>query len=673
MSGLLKEANGDVHKFHLWLKANKCKGLDEKPSRENNAAVLAIFTIRFSSAMLLRDPDEWTERSEIRADNKNGKSHKNAYERGWDMTRMLLWFVDVIMYHSGDGKYVHLRRAMQYRVGKFDGVMADVDVPMMLLQNGRDYMAKLWPVQTWGVFLRMFGVNRRGRHIDMDLDKQKWRQFPATCKILAVLDDLDLIFKTRIERNDPLSPLESDSSQEKLQASWMEGCYDIDKREASVIALAHFGLGPAYWSSVKNVGHDFYVREKMAVDEIWEQRDGKFIDWEELRDKLRKEKEARTGEYDPDYEEETDYDESDDESPKMPKDGPIQGAVRVGDGGFGVKTRNGKRRKRGKRPWFEADAAMDIYHVCATRLCQQLNSAGANLDTFLDAGWKLREKFGVTACPERPSPPMVAKVMRLGQGGAPSVIHIKNAFSLEFLKKDTEITNATLYCQDQRSDGGTSCIAAFFKCNTCPEIRFMGPLMKVGSHNSVASVPATQWEQLKQGMASELANRSIDPFNQIVDLMLKGGIESHLLDEDAEEETRTNSGDSNGQEDEGFMYCEGLGTNPESNSANDHGHFESRGLGTNKGSSNNKDGDEGDDGDSSVRGNTDDDGSLEGDTAILPVQLRRRPKPSNGIPLRNCSIQHCFWQPDLCRARIHESRTHSVENRQASKKEYHCL
>ena len=111
----------------------------------------------------------------------------------------------------------------------------------------------------------------------------------------------------------------------------------------------------------------------------------------------------------------------------------------------------------------------------------------------------------------------------LGKGDAPCVVYFENAFSARFIKKDRETTNVTPYCEDTKSDGGSSSIASFFHCKHCLELRtdvtsanLLGPLMRVGAHNSVSSSLASTWEKWKMELASKITNSILDLANDML-------------------------------------------------------------------------------------------------------------------------------------------------------------
>jgi hypothetical protein len=178
------------------------------------------------------------------------------------------------------------------------------------------------------------------------------------------------------------------------------------------------------------------------------------------------------------------------------------------DLGVKDKNRGNPKKKRScknnaKNAEFRRDIRKEAIHKAAEMIQQKMNDNGLPLDRQLSAGmelWRTTTEGEEDHSFSQDFKQLRVELVRLGGDGSPCVLHVENAFSQEFLVEDEKHTNNTYYCQDTNSGGGSSSIGGFFRCKTChaktkeegadSEKTVMCPLVRVGKHNSVCSVPA---------------------------------------------------------------------------------------------------------------------------------------------------------------------------------------
>ena len=374
---------------------------------------------------------------------------------------------------------------------------------------------QLLPFITGKTLLTCFGCNRNGLFLIADCEQGVVKaEFPQMLQILQSINGCEQVLA------------------EKQCAAIILG--SIDDYDAAEIAHSTFGIPQSYWAihSANLCGLPTFQEHWRRIQKVWEEhretscevankavRDFYALTFvNDKKEDARLARLAKKGQSDPMQSQMLDHQVTEEDKETAKRSWLSRHNMREA-GKSNKKGRNGGSDARA----FKADIRMSAMKSAAFICAKSWNHGGEPLDFKLKAGMTLRSKFKLSGKPCKDTR-LLAKAMSLGEGGAPTVMFIQNAFSDSFLEMDRKITNQTRFCKDDRSDGGSSSIAAFYHCDGCEKGKmggdcegvFLGPLMKVGLSNSVVSRKASNWEKLKMDMATELANSIIDLTNQIL-------------------------------------------------------------------------------------------------------------------------------------------------------------
>ena len=399
-----------------------------------------------------------------------------------------------------------------------------------LLQAGYGF-----PFARINTFLECFAITQRGCFVPGDSDSRK--------VIYTRTDEpsVDSIYKVLLKVEDCLA--QKKGRNEAATLPLCDACIQIESADAQDIALSVFRTHPQCWDSIRVLGIDAYNNNADEIQKAWEEQSANPQGRKnKLRVTLFKELNNNIS---------PDAINSDEES----EDGDgmtfldqtmnrkalhafleshnvvITKAETKSQARKNTQHKESAKVKKAKQ--FQPNLRKHALALAAHALQKDLLNDGRPLDIQLESGlkmWEAELEFVPTSeCrePEWTSQGQLeVQLLKLGDGGAPHVFLIDNAFSEEFLTKDREVINAQPMCQDTKSDGGQSSIGAFFRCPSCHQEggecqeergeTFQGPLMKVGKNNSVATLPASDWESHKMSMATEVCNRVIDYANQVL-------------------------------------------------------------------------------------------------------------------------------------------------------------
>jgi len=380
---------------------------------------------------------------------------------------------------------------------------------------------KVLPVENHAALLNLFCYNNRGFHYDRCLQRDS--RFPSTITIFEVLDAVEKHYELLLPN---------------IDGGW-EKRHTIGLDVAQSICHEVHGVEPLFWAhcnNKKSKSLSLYRRHRQSVLDFhnnlkegnMQERRKAALEYLHSLESSSHDDIPEEGEPSGDEMSTLDVLDEDIQAWDVAQEkqlGDLFSSLTVGVvpkkgvvGGVGAK--GGSRKKKNKKAAvinFPASVKMDAARAAALFLCERFNNSGMPLDRQLASGKLLWKRAGG---PENgvweKHDKLQMVVQPLGDGGAPCIFHISNAFSPEFLARDWVEIDKTPMCTDTNSGGGTSLVGVFFCCRNCPDgAAFMGPLFKVGQ-NSVASVPAPEWMRLKQDMATELVSLFIDATNQIL-------------------------------------------------------------------------------------------------------------------------------------------------------------
>jgi hypothetical protein len=180
-------------------------------------------------------------------------------------------------------------------------------------------------------------------------------------------------------------------------------------------------------------------------------------------------------------------------------------------------------KQKSSKASFSSNLRLRCLFIAAKNMQEKWNGDGQSIDIQLApmislSGLLLEDQENQSILPK-----MEVKLYPLGDGDSPCVMHFINAFSPSFLHSDYKYSNESRYCKVTTSDGGSSSIASFFHCRKCQheinngdETELFGPLMRIGTNNSVVSIPASPWEKKKMDISTEICNLIIREANRIL-------------------------------------------------------------------------------------------------------------------------------------------------------------
>jgi len=457
---------------------------------------------------------------------------KKGNERFQKPFAKLVWMSNTVIHMLPD-EFPFLIKAINHHVACISGVAT----PDGANHEGFHLVKKLFgrlPFKNPQAMALAFGYSRYGVRYS--------KEFQTVKKAVSI----DEIFKVLRAVNEYYKPFFSGSETNPMEA-WNESGL-IDLGVASEICQNVFGLDPWFVSLINADNKCLEVlrgnREELLA--CWNgPKDDKHRAVRKLYNELHKqwrEEKKKASKKAEDSDDETAAtalltDDEEDVSTEHDIQKGLALKLLFQEEGFGVRDKvdakarpkwenNKKKKKRNgrKKVAFRNDIRKEAMKRAAELIRNKINTDGGHLDRQLLCGRKMWEdvvplqQFSATEPEQR----VKVDLVPLGTGGAPCVLHVSNAFSPEFLAEDERQSNATLYCQDTNSGGGSNSIGAFFQCKHCPAedqdsgADFMSPLIRIGEHNGVCSVPASPWEKGKQAMASELINMFSHATNQIL-------------------------------------------------------------------------------------------------------------------------------------------------------------
>ena len=452
----------------------------------------------------------------------------------------LCWMIQSVVFLMPN-RFPAFMRAMQFRAGVFDDALWSIEPPTLFHNDYQTYL--LLPICGWKNLVKMFGMLRNGTFFDPNKKNDLSPELSDTGKFLDVMDSIERHFKVKVDAR-----LDNGKTIEQQQMKWRNGDFDITALDAEGIALEVFGITPLYWKVQHDFCHEFYMEHRDLWDQSYKrQPKGSFLDHccyvesrllggpsQPLNDRSLQGSHPSNEEVDGELLH--DFDLSDEE--EIPRS--------EGHGYFTIKLKKkvgqnkngGKGQKKAESFIFPPDLRNEIAHLAALKVKRKLEQDGRPIDHQLHWGDVMEEKLSYRSSNKKTSDSFgqaggegkkKIKVMikKLGDGGAPTVFSIENAFSEEYNGFDRWATNQTPFCRDTKSEGATSNIASFCHCRKCASGNcgrgdncLMGPLMKTGKNNSVASVSASEFEVYKMNMASELCNLFIDSANLVMEELL---------------------------------------------------------------------------------------------------------------------------------------------------------
>ena len=332
------------------------------------------------------------------------------------------------------------------------------------------------PFDLWRTFLCVFGISNRGNYCS-ETGVEDQISIP---KMLEAMQAIDCFFQ---DKNDTIYNTQP----------------TMTKEEAMVISKDVYGLPELFWRIENKLGvlRYFNVVKQIGVDNVMklpsdltaEQFLKQFKDG--LEDTV-----VLTGQF------------SDDGIP--------EGEVPVCTGySLSASTKKVKDKKTFD---FKRSPRLACIREATQKVLAGWNRDGRPLDEQLETGVAIREKF----CLENNNPDarskMKAKLIPLGQGDAPCVVHFAHALSPEFNDLDVTITDDIALVMDTHGDANTSSVGSFFNCKLCAtnNNEFMGPHMKLGAKNSLVSKPASEYQQMKNAFASQIVNTILDAANLLM-------------------------------------------------------------------------------------------------------------------------------------------------------------
>ena len=536
VAGLIERAKNQPDKFKALLSANQVEilGSDKCSISERLVLTLGIHVLGYSQRV-----------ADAAMYPIAASATKGVIEAGTAKAKSLCWSMHIHLYCLAD-RYPSIRHAIRLRQGGiFEGeTPADFMPPAPhLIPTGA--FCKL-PFKDLQTLLRVFGTTRRGRYVD--LLQETYHQRRESTKQTQAMDWLEGHFSIKLER----------FGSEDHRQQWADGEYDVTREEAIVCADEVFGLNETFWHLNSFIGVAEYINNKDALDtafrelgkeqlnkqKVVDMRLGEGYKYKSAIEKGQQDRPSDDGNDDSD----SDWDDDDDDAPQE-----IPFPIQWGHASniFAHATVGRGRRKR-KRYHFDDNPQRYVSYQAAKLAVGKYNKDGRPVDLQLPEGLAIWEHFSE----EMGSPDNYSmkgqvgardsrmKLVTLGTGDATYVVNVEQAFSDQFIRIMHKMTNKTPHCHDPNSDGGTSCIGAYFSCVGCQgEQTEMCPLMKLGKNSIAAVPPAHEFQRKKHLLASAFTNIFIDTYHRCRDAIF-------ACQSDNNDGSSTNSNDSESDSEE---------------------------------------------------------------------------------------------------------------------------
>ena len=499
-----------------------------------NISIAGDDSLRTPSEKLLYEDGPVTDRIKRKGARQIKTNH------GKRQLAQLCWMIHSVVFLMPK-RFPSFMRAMQFRAGVFDDALWSIEPPTLFHKDYKTYL--LFPICGWKNLAMMFGMLRNGTYFDPNQKNELSTELSDTGKFLDVMDSIERHFKVKVD-----AKLDNGKTIEQQQMKWQNRDFDITASDAEGIAFEVLGITPLYWKVQHDFCHEFYMEHRDLWDESYTtQPKESFLDhccYVESR--LLGEPSQPLNDHSPqgsepwnDEVDDSDYDldllSDEEEIPRSDGHGyfTIKLKKKVGKNKAG-----GKRQKKSESFIFPPDLRNEIVHLAALEVKKKLEHDGRPIDHQLHWGDVMEKKLEYRTRNRKTSvssgqaggeetKKIKVTIKKLGDGGAPTVFSIENTFSEEYNAYDRWATNQTPFCRDTKSEGATSNIALFCHCHKCAsgncgmgDSCLMGPLMKSGKNNSVASVSASEFEECKMNMASELCNLFIDSANLVMEEVL---------------------------------------------------------------------------------------------------------------------------------------------------------
>jgi hypothetical protein len=191
----------------------------------------------------------------------------------------------------------------------------------------------------------------------------------------------------------------------------------------------------------------------------------------------------------------------------------------------GSNNRQGSTKKR--RRWHEFPPN---YKLCATkkiadRIVNEWNQDGRTIDLQEPEGLAVRKFLGIEEeNPVNAQKKVMAKVVSLGGGDAPCVVHIQKAFSDAYSAACQEHLNQQRVCRDEFSNGGSSFIRVGYSCRCAEGVggsdgphKDQHPIFRHGEKSYLVADNATAFEEARMKLATALSEKVRIGVNELLE------------------------------------------------------------------------------------------------------------------------------------------------------------